>query len=101
MWLNVINLVMSNKDLMLFLKEVNEKNRQHEMEMFKLQMQSQMEMQLHMMRHFLQVKAMECKASFHIQICLVPLFKAMTIKQTIFSAELLDPSRERTYINLQ
>ena len=40
------------KDLIQFLKEDNEKNRKHEMEMFKLHMQSQMEMQLQMIRHF-------------------------------------------------
>ena len=49
-------------DLIVFLKEDNDKNRKHNMEMFKLQLQSQIEMQLQMMRYFWGVQPRTAKS---------------------------------------
>ena len=87
------------KDLIQFLKEDNEKNRKHEMEMFKLQMQSQMEMQLQMIRHF-SGYSQEMQGQFPHSNLPGTSYQNKANQGNSFVG-LLDPSNERAYLNLQ
>lgn len=86
------------KDLIQFLKEDNEKTRRHEMEMFKLQMQSQMEMQLQMIRHF-SGYSQGMQGQFP-QSNMPGTSYQNNANQGNNFVGLLDPSNERTYLNL-